>query len=68
MLNRQLSSGLEGPYDSYLETQAATTYLHNRNLLSQYGIHFAGPIVDVPNASTQQSSLEALVAVIPSLA
>jgi len=63
-LNRALASRSrrqEGPYQAYLRRQAETVYDFNRNLLNQYGIHYAGPLEDV-NAGTQQSALEAFTA------
>ncbi|OXA59356.1 mannan endo-1,6-alpha-mannosidase DFG5 [Folsomia candida] len=60
-LNRNLGSNGQGPYQAYLNRQADTTYASNRNILNQYGIHFAGPLEDI-NASTQQSGLEAFTA------
>ncbi len=60
-LNRALGAGGRGPYQEYLTRQVDTIYRNNRNLLNQYGIHYAGPLLDI-NAGTQQSALEAFTA------
>lgn len=49
------------PYSAYIRKQADSNYLKNRNDLNQYGLFWSGPL-DFPDASRQQSAVDALLA------
>lgn len=51
----------ERPYTSYILKQAESIYAKNRTPLDQYGLFWSGP-VDFPDASRQQSAVDALLA------
>ena len=50
-----------GPYQQFLEKQAATVYQQDRTSSDLYGVHWTGPISPI-TAATQQSAVEALIA------
>jgi len=49
------------PYSPYIHHQAQSNFRYNRNPLNQYGIFWSGPL-DFPDASRQQSAVDALLA------
>ena len=61
----ELNRAIPGrPYQEYLVRQAESNYANNRNLMNQYGLHFAGPFTKA-EANHQHSAVDAFVSTLP---
>jgi hypothetical protein len=52
------------PYRAFLQAQVASLWAADRTSLDQYGLNWAGPMVNL-DAATQQSALDAYTAALP---